>query len=342
MTSFASGVVYIIGERDHKGASTNLYKIGIVRQGDGNRTVDHRLADHQTGNPRELYIAHCATSDFVERVETLLHGQFATSRIGGEGFHLPEGMLQEAISELKTHVTAANAHAPHAVEAKRLASQISNGITIDPSELDVKIHSAQSDVRQQLAACKAAMSHLTTQLVTIQNTTQPERPWVNIEHKSGKTNFDKRAFELAHPDTYARYLTSRIKTSKTFRLSKITDNNRTLCEINAPLAALCDESTKMTSDSHSGQIIHQQYLKVLSQHTVLKWEDERMDAQLRVACGANDGIDGICTWKRQSSDEYVLDVAALERNKPELYQEFLTTSKSTTALNPVKDLGYRV
>lgn len=341
MTSTASGFVYIIGELDHAGTPTDLYKIGIVRDSETNRTVEDRLADHQTGNPRELYVAHSEPSHLVERVETLIHGEFATSRVGGEWLHLPHEALSQLIRTLRTHVAAARVHAPFATHARQLASEVSDGATIEPTEIDLNHHFEQHKVRSQLSACATAMTHLTTELVEAQHIQNPDRPWVLIENRSGRPTFDKRAFESANPDLYATYLRPQTKMSKTFRLTKASNTGLTIDDIDKPFAALCARSTQMSSGSHDGEALHRQYLKVLSQHTILKWQNEQLDARIRVACGTNEAINGLCTWRRHLVTENVLDLEALRRDQPDLYREFLTTSKPTTAHNPRKDLGYR-
>ena len=341
-TAAGGGSLYIIGELNHRGTPTEFYKIGIVRDSERNRTVDDRLADHQTGNPRELYVAHAAQSASVERVETLLHGQFATKRIGGEWFHLPNDTLAHVIATTTEHIAAANTHAPIADNAKQLASVISNGLVIEPTNEHLSIHSQQHDIRRQLAACKAAISHLTNELVEYQHATQPDRPWVHLEHKTARTTFDKTAFEASHPNLYANYLTTESTMTKTFRVNKPNDDNRPLNDINEHLSALCDTATHMNAATHDGETLHQHYLDVLAQQTILKWEDEQLDAQLRVACGANDGINAICTWKRQPTTRETFDVDALKHDQPDLYSQFIATSKPTIARNPVKDLRYRV
>jgi hypothetical protein len=55
----AAGEIYFIGEKDLRSKEvTPYFKVGIVRENAENADRDstQRLLEHQTGNPRELYI----------------------------------------------------------------------------------------------------------------------------------------------------------------------------------------------------------------------------------------------------------------------------------------------
>jgi hypothetical protein len=83
----AAGEIYFIGEKDLRTKEVSRYfKVGIVRENPDNADRDstQRLLEHQTGNPRELYIESVVKTDQVELVETLLHKKFATLGVRGE------------------------------------------------------------------------------------------------------------------------------------------------------------------------------------------------------------------------------------------------------------------
>jgi hypothetical protein len=78
--STSAGEIYFIGEKDLRTKElTQYFKVGIVRENEENADRDstQRLLEHQTGNPRELYIESVVKTDLVELVETLLHKKFA-------------------------------------------------------------------------------------------------------------------------------------------------------------------------------------------------------------------------------------------------------------------------
>jgi hypothetical protein len=94
-----AGEIYFIGEKDLKsGIDTSYFKIGIVRDGaKGPRTSDERLLEHQTGNPRKLFLRNVVKTPAVEEIETRVHRIFAPLRVHGEWLELTEVQYQEAL-----------------------------------------------------------------------------------------------------------------------------------------------------------------------------------------------------------------------------------------------------
>lgn len=72
------GFVYLIYDEDR-----DLYKIGVTTN-----TIDKRLKKLQTGNASELSIRDFHESDYIFRMETLLHNHFKNKRILNEWFSL--------------------------------------------------------------------------------------------------------------------------------------------------------------------------------------------------------------------------------------------------------------
>ena len=335
-----SGVLYIIGEHSHNGTPTDMYKVGIVRDNDRSRSVDERLREHQTGNPRELFIAHTEQTPLVERIETLIHGQHATQRVGGEWFHLPGTGLNNLIATAATHIAAANTVTPILHQANDLAATPSNGQTIPASSEHLALHNHYINVRAQLSACQTAINHLITQLLTRQHTEQPRRPWVHVDVKAARRTIDKKAFEAAHPDLYQQYVTEKESFTKAFRPS--TKGTATPLEAaNPTLAEITTTATNSHADTHDGDTLHRIYLAVLEQQAPLLWAQDQIDTTMRVACADNDAISDICTWKRSTVTRPELDTDALKTEHPDLFEQFVQTGEPTTAHIATKDLNYR-
>jgi hypothetical protein len=92
------GEIYFIGEKDLKtGLNTSYCKIGIVRDGaKGPRSSDERLLEHQTGNPRKLFLRDIVVAPAVEEIETRVHRIFAPLRVNGEWLELSDEQYAEA------------------------------------------------------------------------------------------------------------------------------------------------------------------------------------------------------------------------------------------------------
>ena len=72
-------------------------KIGLVRD---NKPTEERIAEHQTGNPRQILDYETLESPFVEYLETQLH-YFASRWISGEWFLLDQEGLR-SVSEAES------------------------------------------------------------------------------------------------------------------------------------------------------------------------------------------------------------------------------------------------
>ena len=93
--SLKSGSIYFLRERDYlSGETSPCVKIGLVR---GNKPTEDRIAEHQTGNPRQILDYKTLESPFVEYLETQLHYRCAHRWISGEWFLLDQEELRSAI-----------------------------------------------------------------------------------------------------------------------------------------------------------------------------------------------------------------------------------------------------
>ena len=101
----AAGEIYFIGEKDLRSKEvTPYFKVGIVRENPENADRDstQRLLEHQTGNPRELYIESVVKTELVELVETLLHKKFAPLGVRGEWMLLTASELADVQKEAQS------------------------------------------------------------------------------------------------------------------------------------------------------------------------------------------------------------------------------------------------
>lgn len=338
----ASGQLYIIGEHSHRGTPTELYKIGIVRENEGARSVEERLREHQTGNPRELFVAHCAPAPLVERLETLLHGQFATRRIGGEWFELPDRSLDDVISTAALYISDARVLTPVIQQAAELATVSSNGAVITPEADHLQLHEEILGIRCQLKAADDAMDRLVEQLLAAQQAHQPARPWVHVGLKAPRRTFATKQFAAAHPEIYDRYLVKQEAFTKTFRISSPKGATSDLSDVNPALAETLQLADSLHATTAEGESIHSTYLKVLEMQALLTWRNEFIEVQLRAACGENEGISDICTWKRETVTRARFDTDAFRNDHPDLWESFAPVGEPITAHIPTKDRNYRL
>ena len=96
------GTLYIDRDRDVLSGEWGQYvKIGIVRN---DKEADLRNKEHQTGNPRHIYMIYSAESPMVQHLETQLHHRFATRRILSEWFQLDENAVKTVVIPLAEEI----------------------------------------------------------------------------------------------------------------------------------------------------------------------------------------------------------------------------------------------
>lgn len=331
------GTLYLIGERNHDGASTDLYKIGIVRSSDKRSTSD-RLAEHQTGNPRELVLVFTDEAPLIERVETVLHGEYTTCRIGGEWFVLTGDKIDRAIRRAQLRLSEARDIAPVVARAAELSTLTSDGTTRTATTTEIELHRELVSVKKHLDLCKSTSKELSQALLATQQTTPTANRWIREESKAGTVKLDQKALAVAHPRVFQRYLIDKSTTSRRFRLQGI---DATQAAITPDLTELVNETLALLGVCTDPEVLHTQYLVLHEQQARFQWLEEQLDVQLRALCGAHEGIEGLCTWGRRSETREVLDTEALRQDNPELYERFLTRGPRSVAVVPTKDLAYR-
>ena len=123
---FTAGELYVIGEIDLRtNQKTNYYKVGIVRE-KKERTSAERLKDHQTGNPRKLFVHDFIKCQVVEEVETVFHKLMASKGVRGEWLELEESELAQAIGLIKRLNQEVNDHYGFFEQAELLKKQESS------------------------------------------------------------------------------------------------------------------------------------------------------------------------------------------------------------------------
>lgn len=67
---------------------------------------------------------------------------------------------------------------------------------------------------------------------------------------------------------------------------------------------------------------------------LLDWHFNDFSRRIRIKnpCGANEGIEGICTWKRAEQIDEKFDRKALTEAHPDIVEEFMVTSAPTNAV----------
>ena len=338
-----SGEIYFIGEKDLKsGSDTRYFKIGIVREGaKGPRTSEERLLEHQTGNPRRLFLRDIVKTPVVEEIETRVHRIFAPLRVHGEWLELSEEQYLEAYELTVTLAKEAESNLPALEAAEGLKSTKSNGTLLTaPTHVE--------DLWKELNLAKAVVKKCGDGLDRIKEVmarfaSEGEVEGIAaIQERRGKLIFDIERFKDAHQDLFDNYQIEKASWQQRFTLSKpegeidVESFSPGLTELDLNLKKLCEE----ISDSSELVKIHSIHVELLSRESRAQWVVSLREALIKSSLGENEGFEGICKWPRTEKTKKVLDEKKLSEDHPDIFAKFLKESETTQAIVIQPMIGY--
>lgn len=332
-----SGEIYFIGEFDIKtGQRSEYVKIGIVRHGaKEERTSQDRLLEHQTGNPRRLEIIHTITTDAVEAIETSLHYMFARKRVYGEWMLLDGKSLEEAKQQAELLKNQMAEHIDAIRKADELKNVLSNGTKI-ASNIDSDYWYAKyQDAKIMHDACQSSIDKYNELLAQAAEDGEDVGDFVTLQERAGSRKFDQKGFKEKYPDIYAKFAGTEKSIKGRFAITPAKNWPKTLIEISPDLQSLIstfEEQLAATSETQFSNSLHNTYLGVLSIQAFAEWEMDLASNQIRNLCNGNEGIEGVCSWKREEKLDEKLNKKALAEAFPDLVEEFTSVSAPTKAV----------
>ena len=330
------GQLYFINEQDvQTGARTNYYKIGIVREA-AERDSKNRLLEHQTGNPRKLCIVESLNMPAVEAIETNLHYLFARNRVMGEWMQFTDSELQTAIAKAKELAAEMSNNIDDFTRAESLKDQISNGQVIPASDEATELYGTIQDLKEVLDSCDSALEKYDDYVYEAIELGIDVSGKAKIQERAGAKKFDEKLFAATYPDIYKKYTSSTFPVRGSFRLKAAKEWDIDLSAINQDQVELLATFTEtLDGADHSmdtGFTLHELHLGVLEIKKYAEWNIDIANVKLRVLTGEADGIEGICTWKREAKEVATFDKNALQIDHPEEYQACVVQAAGTKAL----------
>jgi hypothetical protein len=324
-----AGEIYFLGERDVKTKEVTAYiKIGIVRDGaKGPRTSEERLVEHQTGNPRELFLHDVIHTAAVEEIETRLHKSFAQNGVNGEWFQLTPMLLDEAVLRAK-HLRDEVKQSLSAFEkAESLKWVISNLKEITPS-LEAKAwHSSYLEANEIIRISLKLKEKFENLILESTIDAKDVAHILTKQFRSGALSFDAQSFQKEHPKFYSKYTQKEVIHFQRFRVVIPNSQNYSLLESN-PLAwellelfrRMLEIAPETTRDC---EMLHDHYLKVIGAESDALWKKQIAEAQLKVLCAEHQGIENICAWPREKKESENFNQVLFASENPDLYSKYL-------------------
>lgn len=339
-----AGELYVLGELDHRTHTpTPFVKIGIVREND-TRDTTRRIAEHQTGNPRQIVRLGVVATPNVERVETTMHGLYAPVGVGGEWFELTGDHLEATLRRAEQLAATMRVAQSSLMAAESLGKQesVDHAVAADSTVLDV--HRRLLESRALKTAITAAASQVKSALSAAHATGLDVERFVVVQSRQTPPSFDKDAFQEQHPELHAQFLASKRRLAQRFTPTSDKSLDLSVERLSPAVAELKQHidtlAPQARSDAERAHDMHRLYLTLLTHEAAVLLDDDLLEAELKAACGDAAGIAGVCSWKREWKVDTKLDETALKRDHADLYASFLVEREAVTAINVARNRRY--
>jgi hypothetical protein len=323
------GTIYFIRERN---LITNeispFVKIGLTSL---HRKTANRKNDLQTGNPRELFVAHEIVVPCVRAVETALRYKFLTQNVNLEWHFFSEeskNQIKHAVNfcgELKEQFTKQTSFID---EAKRLDNIPSSGDLIPATEEAVHWRN-QFSVHHEIV--KLGRTAATAQRMKAKECFQNGEEIPNgigiTERQISEVNWDQ--FRKIYPEIVDKYVKRQLKGF--FKvLSRITqseiDTDLKISETKSEVVKFFELFNVETNYADPSPALRQQRIKLQQLTKFSAIEKELARCHLKTICGTAPGIIDICSWVRELSRPR-LDTAQLLGEHKNLLSPFISNKK---------------
>ncbi len=331
------GEIYFVREADYLTKKLTPYvKIGLVREAEF-RDSTNRILEHQTGNPRTLSAPDVVKTAMVERIETLLHGLFATSRIEGEWFYLEDDRLADAIKTAQTFAAEADAAYPFFERAEALKDNLASEDALPATDELKALHAEWLIADASTAELTKTEKRVREAFREAFEQNEPVAGAARAVAVKGAKRFDEPGFKAKYPEIYAEFLETISKQTGSFLPTRAKGNEDIaqyladkvqplIAEIDAVFVAI-EAGTKAKAD------LNGPYLVVLETLALAEWNKDVAEMKLRVACGIHKGIEGICKWDRIMKETEKLDKPGLTVAHPDLVAEFTVETEGRQAVH---------
>jgi hypothetical protein len=323
-----SGEIYFVREREEEKFGP-FVKIGLVH---GVRDSFTRLKEHQTGNPRLLFIDdhQVVKTEAVDRVEAQLHRIFAPNRVSGEWFEFhSEAEVLTAVSKAKELAAEVESFAPVFKKAEELSLKESNDKKIPASEEALALWNKVIRAKSELGICESLFKVISEKLSEALNDEKGVvRGAATRVTKTYKGKFLEEKFRNDNPEIYARYIeVTRAWNPKFVTQPKKLDRESLDTEFLEEVAQIESQVEKVKSVQEA-YLLNEPNLLLTNLMALSEWTHQTSIAKMKVLCGVNAGIEGVCTWNRKFSDpKESFNEKLFKQENPDLHTAYLDEEK---------------
>ena len=312
------GWIYCIRDEDYLDQSVSRYvKLGLTE-----RTVEIRIGEHQTGNPRKEFEA--IDSKYLELMnygETYLHHAFAPDRIAGEWFDMDDARLASEVGTLLGQLeTEMQEHAPFVRRWYELNDVVDNTLSRDPVNDEAQWAEDFKEAYQRMTVSKAVMDTHKNNLIRMLGNEKNIDRVMEICTSSNGPRFNKSDFSaLLTPPQLAQCNSTNTRWSRSLNMLDKGDDLATLNPtVNAAfLASEVGLTAPSATNMAGGEVAltqditdeHMELLRAMRAVKEAEWDCSKGQVKLIEALNEHRQINGIISWKRERITETKFDAS---------------------------------
>jgi hypothetical protein len=323
---YQEGEIYFVREVERTGKLSPFVKIGLVHYRES-RDSFNRLAEHQTGNPRQLHLerTQIVKTSAVDMVEAQMHRIYSGKRISGEWFEF------DGEAEVDTAVETARSLAAEAAELVPLFDTAEALREIDstegkraPIEEELELGRQNCLAKRKLSLCSTVESVIKGWLVAAVDAGKDVSEVAGVTSRTYKPKFLESEFKDAYPDVYSQYLED-VENRKPSFLNKMKLDDENLDDdFKKEYSEIVEIVSSVTSHDDVWKL-NEPTLRLNNLKGIAKWEEDISEAKLKIALDRHAEITGVCTWKRATSITKKFNSEHFAAENPELAAKFVST-----------------
>jgi hypothetical protein len=336
------GEIYFIRERVGT-EFTEFTKIGLVREKEGRSSAD-RAKEHQTGNPRLLSTVKVVQTAFVSAVEKTLHREFARERyLPGEWFKLDDEQLSRAVVRCQELAATNEAYVPLFEKADQLKLVTASSEVAPPSETAKEWRIAHGCAEAGKKLISESAARYKSFLIEVQLRGVDVESYLETTVAAGAKRWKEALFRERYPEIIRLFESEETALVPTFSVEKPKgedfSSDARLSEVVFATSALDTAVAAAAETREALDEMFQLHLQLIGMEPALKELTSIAEANLKVLCDVNAGIEGVCKWPRAEKVRTVVDAAALSAAHPDEYASCYVVGDSVQKTSLRRGLG---
>ena len=335
------GWIYCIREQDYLDQTWGRYvKLGLTA-----RTVEQRIREHQTGNPRRETSEYDIHLELMHYGEKYLHHYFAADRIGGEWFDLDnQQVMAEVAPILQTLQAEMAARTADFQSWENLKDMVSSGNERGPTDAETALHEQflAAEVEYKIAeAIHKVHDHNLRAMIGAHDGLEGA---LTLTEVTGSESLDKTAFmamltpaQLALCEETKTSIKGSLSMKGTLSLKAANPAVDTaLKAAKASVASKPELSNLTASPLGLTPAIKNEHMLFLQSKRALKvaeWACLQLKAQLVTALGMDDAITGVITWKRSEETTTSFSSKLAKEHFPNEYLACMTQQDNSVRVD---------